>query len=305
MPKSSLTFIKLGGAVITNKEIPNQMREEVLFRLVQEIGRARKQTNQTFIVGNGAGSFAHVPAAHYKTMDGFINSESKMGMAITQDSAARGNREVVKAFLIEEMPAVTVAPSNSIVTKNRAADSSFIDVIDEYIRLGMIPVTYGDVLVDREQGCTIWSTDTVFNFLAGEFQTKGWQIDQIIHVTEAEGVWPMHDGQFVMHNGRKVIYPAITPDMRDEVRASMTDTKGFDVTGGMWHKIQESLSLAEAGITTKIISGLKPNALYNTLMGDQSEGTTITADVNYAAKLTNSAAHRHHHGWQSAVGAAA
>lgn len=50
--------------------------------------------------------------------------------------------------------------------------------------------------------------------------------------------------------------------MRDEVKRSMTDIKGFDVTGGMWHKIEEALSLTERGITTRIISGLVPGYVY-------------------------------------------
>lgn len=304
MPQS-ITLIKLGGAVITNKEIPNQVREDVLDLLVAEIAAANKKLKSQIIIGNGAGSFAHVPAAHYKTMDGFINDESRIGMAITQDSAARGNRAVVKSCLEAGIPAVTLAASNSMVTHNRQPEAYFIEVLKEYLKQGLVPVTYGDVLVDSEQGCTIWSTDKIFSFFARQFHENGWKVNQIIHVTEAEGVWPMIDGNFVMEDGKKATYPLITPDMRGEVRASMTDTKGFDVTGGMWHKIEESLSLTELGITTKIISGLKPNALYNTLLGDQSEGTTIAANPLYATEHPNSSAHRDHHGWQPAVGQAA
>lgn len=272
--KQHVTLLKLGGAVITNKDIPESIRHEVLERLVKEIARAKKEKDIVLILGNGAGSFAHVPATRYKTSQGFIHAESVMGMAITQDSAARLNREVVKVCLTHGLPAVTLSPANSLVTKSKVADSYFTQVFEEYLKKGLVPVTYGDVIVDRDQGCTIWSTDRVFTFFAQEFETHGIEVDQIIHVTEAAGVWI--DGKLPDPNTPANIYQRITPAMRDEVKRSMTDIKGFDVTGGMWHKIEEALSLTERGITTRIISGLVPGYVYKTLLGDTSNGTTIS-----------------------------
>ncbi|MDQ3008391.1 MAG: isopentenyl phosphate kinase [bacterium] len=273
-----VTLVKLGGAVITNKEIPNQLRPEVLDRLVREIARAYKeQPDMCLVLGNGVGSYAHVPAAHYQTMNGFINDESRIGMAITQDSAAQINREVVKACLRHEIPAVTVAPSNSLLTRDRKASSYFTDVFEEYMRLGLLPVTYGDVIVDQAQGCTIWSTDKVLAFFAQEFTKNGWEVESIIHVTEAAGVWQMQNGEWLLNDdGSKRIYDSINPSMRDEVKQSMSSIKGFDVTGGMWHKIEESLALTEIGITTRIVSGLQKDSLYNALLQVSDSGTVIT-----------------------------
>ncbi len=276
--KNHVTLLKLGGAVITNKEIPESIRTDVLDRLIGEIARARKEKEFLLVLGNGAGSFAHVPASRYKTLDGFIHEESKMGMAITQDAAARLNREVVTTCLTHGLPALTLAPSNSLVTDHKQAKTWFSEVFEEYLRKGMLPVTYGDVLIDQSQGCTIWSTDKVFSFFAKEFEQRGWEVDEIIHVTEAEGVWTQSDPQSITEkqSQKKEIYTKITPEMTEEVKSAMTDTKGFDVTGGMWHKIEEALSLTELGITTRIISGIIPNNLYKVLLGDTSIGTQIT-----------------------------
>ncbi len=276
--KHTVTLIKLGGAVITNKEIPESVRTDVLDRLIKEISQAQKQTSQLLVLGNGAGSFAHVPATRYKTLQGFSSEDSRIGMAITQDSAARLNRLVVAACLREDIPAVSVAPSNSLITESMKAKTWFPDVFEEYLRNQLTPVTYGDVLVDRKQGCTIWSTDKVFSFFARQFQQRGWNVEQIIYVTEASGVWQKEGDDWKMDGTQKAIYPRITPLMRDEVKLSMTDTKGFDVTGGMWHKIEEALSLTEIGITTRIISGLEPGNVYKVLTGDTSIGTAIHKD---------------------------
>lgn len=264
----NLTLLKLGGAVITNKEIPESVREDVLNRLVQEIALAWKKRPGTFILGNGAGSFAHVPAGRYKTIDGFIHEESAIGMAITQDAAARLNRVVVRSLIEAGVPAVSVSPSSMILTEHKKAASWYSDVLINHLERGLLPVVYGDVLADRAQGCTIWSTDTVFSFLSRELPSLGYPVKEIIHVTEAGGVWK--DSQ------TKEIFPMITISMREEVRSSMIDTKGFDVTGGMWHKIQEALSLTELGVQTRIVSGVEQKVVYNTLLGDGSFGTIIT-----------------------------
>ncbi|PWU23757.1 hypothetical protein C5B42_01880 [Candidatus Cerribacteria bacterium 'Amazon FNV 2010 28 9'] len=271
---SSLVFLKLGGAVITNKDIPESVREGVLSRLIGEIARARKEKDMTLVLGNGAGSFAHVPAARYKTMDGFIHPESRMGMAITQDAAARLNRIVVNECLKHEIPALTLAPSNTLVTSKKEMHDWCGACLETYLEQGMVPVTYGDVLADTQQGCTIWSTDKVFAFLARQCMKKGMTVSTIIHVTEAEGVWKSGVGDQRLGD-RKPIYPIITSAMQEEVKAAMVDTKGFDVTGGMWHKIEESLLLANEGIQTRIISGLVKDNVYKVLMGDEKIGTTI------------------------------
>lgn len=270
-----VTLLKLGGAIITNKDIPESVREDVLKRLITEIANARKERDFLLVLGNGAGSFAHVPASRYKTMQGFVSEDSRMGMAITQDAAARLNRIVVHKCLEHDIPAVSLAPSNSLVTNGKIAQHMFSDVFEEYLRKGLLPVTYGDVIVDREQGCTIWSTDTVFSFFARSFETRGWEVDRIIHVTEANGVWTQ-SGQLAGNPDQREIFSSITPNMREQVRASMTDIKGFDVTGGMWHKIDEALRLTELGITTQIIGGLIPGNVYKALCGDRSIGTSIS-----------------------------
>lgn len=259
-------LIKLGGSVITNKEIPMSLRHDVLSRLVSEIATTMKaQPDVTYVVGHGQGSFGHVPAEKYKTMNGFINAESRMGMAIVQDTAAQLNRLVVREFLEHDIPAVSLYPSNSLVTKNRAPDTFFTDVFEEYLKQGLFPVTGGDVLVDRGQGCTIWSTEEVLSFFAREFARRDWEVLRIVHVVEVDGVYD-HDGRTVEE---------ITTKSWKSLQTAMKSTKGFDVTGGMKLKVEESLALAKEGIPSMIVSGLRPGNLQQALLGGTGVGTRI------------------------------
>jgi len=266
MSKPSITLIKLGGAIITDKEKPMTLRPEVLSRLVKEVAQARiANPDDLLIVGHGAGSFAHYPATQYKTIEGFINKESVFGMAKVQDVAAQLNRIVVGQFLAVETPAVSVAPSSSILASNHQAKTFCGEICEEYLNKKLLPVTYGDVLVDEVKGCTVWSTEEVLSFLAQHLVKRGWQIKQIIHVTEVEGFYD------TKHSVVSHISSQIWPDLQH----ALTATKGFDVTGGMGLKIEESLKLAQLGIQSRIISGLVPDRLYKALTNEEILGTVI------------------------------
>jgi len=264
--KKNLTLIKLGGSIITDKEIPMSFRRAALRRLVGEIAGAKKEKpEQMVIVGHGQGSFAHVPATKYQTMAGFINEESLLGMAIVQDSAATLNRLVVQEFIRQKLPAVSFYASNTIVTKKRKKLYFCADVVNEYLQKDLLPVTCGDVLVDRMQGCTIWSTEKILAFLADYFLKQKIEVNKIIHVTDVAGFLDKQ-GQIVAEITAKT-WPKISQDLRH--------TRGFDVTGGMGLKIEESLILAKKGIESVIISGMLKNNLYWALTDQDCVGTTI------------------------------
>lgn len=268
----TVTLIKLGGSVITDKSIPNSVRWEVLKRLVQEVKTVMGKSEERFVLAHGSGSFAHVPASQYKTKEGFINEQSRLGMAITQDSAAQLNRLIVSELLKQDVPAVSVYVSNSVVLNGGKVASYYDNVLREYLKHDLLPVTTGDVVVDQEKGCGIWSADTILPFFAQKFQESGWHVKQLLHVTVTPGVY-----RDVMHP-EKGIFTEISNENKAEVEAAMGEVKGFDVTGGMWAKIQESLTLAEEyGLETRIISGEIPGTLAKVLLENASLGTRIRA----------------------------
>lgn len=263
-----IIMIKLGGSVITNKDIPLSLNKPVLSRLVQEVAAAVKALPDTrFIIGHGQGSFAHVPASKYKTKEGFINEESKYGMAVVLDSVAELNRIVVHEFLEADVPAVAVRPNNNITTANREHASSYFEVMEGYLQGGLMPVVCGDVLLDQDKGCTIWSTEEVLTFYSHQLQAKGWQVQNVIHVTDVEGVL---DDQ-----GRTI--EKVSPQDWEKVGQYLGQAKGFDVTGGMVLKLKQSIDLADKGITSYILSGLTKGNLYSALTANGWRGTTISA----------------------------
>lgn len=266
MKKTPITLIKLGGSVITNKDIPMSMKNGFLASLVKQVKRAMTEASgKQLIVGHGSGSFGHVPASKYETIKGFVNEESVLGMAIVQDAAAQLNRKVVYEFIKNDVPAVTFAPSNTLVTASRRGRENFFQLLETYLEKGLFPVTYGDVVVDTDQGCTIWSTEEVLAFLTEMFLSEGYTVDAVVHVTEVAGFL----------DAEKQVVPEITAKNWPQLKKHLGITKGFDVTGGMGLKIEESLVLAKKGVKSVILSGTAQDNLYNYLVGKDWVGTTI------------------------------
>ena len=264
--QKKLTLIKLGGSVITDKSQPETLRPDVLARLVGEVAAAQVVTDEVFIIGHGQGSFAHVPAKKYQTKQGFIGPESRIGMALTQDSALRCNRAVVSACVAAGLPAVTYLMSSALLTKAGAAESWSPAVLETLLKKQMLPITCGDVITDSEMGCTIWSTETILSFFAQHFSAhEVFALKRVIHVTDVDGV--------LDKNG--VVIAEITPETFPQLESVLYAPQGSDVTGGMRHKILESLEQANSGAEVMIVSGLVPGRVQAALTRENCIGTTI------------------------------
>jgi isopentenyl phosphate kinase len=69
-----LTFVKLGGSLITDKRAESSFRAETAARIASEIQSALTQDNSLrLLIGHGSGSFGHVAAKRYGTMQGVLS----------------------------------------------------------------------------------------------------------------------------------------------------------------------------------------------------------------------------------------
>lgn len=95
----NLIILKIGGSLITKKDKPFTENKEIIEGVVKEIHQARKERNFKLFIGNGGGSYPHVPAKKYRIVEGIINKKSLKGIAEVQDAASRLNRIIVRALL--------------------------------------------------------------------------------------------------------------------------------------------------------------------------------------------------------------
>ena len=257
-----LILVKLGGSVITEKDKSGTENLAVIKRLAKEVYDARKEKDFSLIIGNGAGSFAHIPAHEYEIHKGAVREDTWYGFAVTQDAASRLNRIIVKELLEAGNQAVSVQASASCISNNNIIDYWYIDPVKKFLEKDIIPVPYGDPCIDKEMGCCIISTDEIMRYLA-----KNLEVKKVIMVSNVNGI--LKD-----KNDTDSVIPEITRENFDVVKKDITDPEGIDVTGGMIFKIEKLLELADDGTESIIINGLVEGNLKKALIGE-ALGTTI------------------------------
>lgn len=262
---NKLLLLKIGGGVITDKSVQYGLREDVLTRLAQEIYAGSKELKDTkLIIGNGVGSFAHWSAAKYKTVEGFVNDESKIGMGWVRHDAVKINQIVLEQLLLAGLPSFSFSPSSLMSVESGVTKQIFVESLVDALNNGITPVVHGDVMVDSKKGCAIYSTERVFDELAKYF-SKTYEVS-VVHISAEEGVYK---------KGQASIFSEITLHNFVEAKEHLGGSYGVDISGGMLHKVEECLALTKLGIVSQIVSGMVPGRVRDVVAGKQVVGTTI------------------------------
>lgn len=262
-----LVFLKLGGSLITDKNRPHTPRTETLARLAAEIARARRERPELpLLLGHGSGSFGHVPAKRYGTRQGVHTAEEWNGFVEVWREAQALNRLVMEALGSAGLPAIALAPSASVSTRQGQVVSWDLTPLQSALEAGLVPVVFGDVIFDAAWGGTILSTEDLFAHLARPLKPQ-----RILLAGIEPGVWADFPACTRLRT-------AITPDTLNEAAAGLAGSAAADVTGGMASKVGEMIALAKEipGLEALIFSGETPGAVYSALQGE-SVGTRITA----------------------------
>lgn len=259
---TELICIKFGGSVITKKDSPVTPRPDIIARLAREFATLRKQNPETaFLIGNGAGSYGHYKVLKYDMKQGIQTPEQVFGYCDVHASVQELNALVIDALLKEGIPACSIQPSSIFIAEDGRQKNRFMDSITAMLKTGIVPVVYGDIILDTTRGSVVFSTEDIFAQLLKALPS--YSVSTIIHVSNVEGVLKQDS----------TIIPQITAGNWEDVQNYILTGTGFDVTGGMKHKIETALLYAKQGIRTRIISGEVPDNLEKVLV--RPTGTVI------------------------------
>lgn len=259
----SLTFVKLGGSVITHKDQHETPDTPVISRLAGELHSAMQQhPGMRLLVGHGSGSFGHSYAARYGVHTGMGEQSDWMGFALTAGAALRLNRIVVDALLAAGVPALSLQPSASLRCRSSTIEHWQTDVLVQALARHMVPVIHGDVAFDADQGSTIVSTEVLFEHLARLPQL---QPSRIILIGET-AVYTADP--FTTPQAERI--PLITRANRADVLDMAGGSRAVDVTGGMQSKLRLMWQLVEALPALEIyLITPQPGALLDVLLNPQ------------------------------------
>jgi len=266
MKNKELLIIKLGGSVITDKNRAFTPRYENIERLTQEIKTSLKTFKGDLIVVHGSGSFGHTLALKYQTQKGIVNKDSKAGFSKVADTAIAINRIVMKEFIKIGIKAVSFAPLSFILSEKGGVKSLFLEPIKKALELGFVPVLYGDVVFDTSgRGFCIFSGEKIITALLDKLESDYKNV-RVVYCADTDGVY---DSQ-----GKTV--PIIDSKIFTKLSKTVNKSDFPDVTGGMLHKVKESLKMVkERKIECYIINGERKNGLRNAITGLGFSGTKI------------------------------
>ncbi|HVO41985.1 MAG TPA: isopentenyl phosphate kinase [Aggregatilineales bacterium] len=259
-----LIFIKLGGSLITDKTVSQEFHADVMRRTAAEIARARARTRGLkLVIGHGSGSFGHVAASKYDTVNGVHTPDQWRGFAEVAVIARRLNGLVVEALFEAGLPVFPVQPSSSACSTDGEITALDEKPVRWALDQDLIPVVYGDVAFDAVRGGTILSTEPIFAYLAERLLPQ-----KLFLLGEVEGVY----------DSQKVVIPKITMGSFDRIAGSLGGSRGTDVTGGMASKVRQMLDLTARvpGLQVRIFGGTLPGQLESALGGEAELGTLIT-----------------------------
>lgn len=263
-----ISFLKLGGSLITDKDNPHTAKMVTIHRLAAEIREAQKALpGHQFIIGHGSGSFGHVPASRYGTRNGVHTPAEWEGFVEVWRQARELNQIILEAFGRAGILAIAFPPSAFIMSTGGTPISVHADPIITALQAGLTPVVGGDVIFDSITGGTIFSTEDVFMALAPRIPP-----DRVLLCGKDEGV-------FADYPECSRILPIVTPTAYHRLNSGIDNSESTDVTGGMREKVELMLQLVDQYPKTQVMifSGQEPGYLYEVMTGT-IRGTVIAKE---------------------------
>jgi isopentenyl phosphate kinase len=242
--------LKLGGSVITEKQSAGVINHTRLHEIAKTLASYR---DLPLIIIHGAGSCGH-PEAHRYAIQSGVTRKNAAGVGETHRAVAGLNTAVVQVLRDAGLDAVGIHPLCGSVAENGRLSSFETKHLERMANLGIIPVLHGDVVMDTERGACIISGDQLVQNIA-----IGISAGRVGLATDVPGV--LSQGTVIRRIHRSLI---------GEI--DLGESGKTDVTGGMKGKVEELLTLADAGIPSSIFHIGK---LADFLAGDDHGGTDI------------------------------
>ncbi len=260
-----LVFLKLGGSLITNKNVAHQAETGYIRKLGDEIHSILHANPELqLLLGHGSGSFGHVPARQYHTREGVHTLEEWKGFAQVWNEARALDQVVIEQLAAARLPIVSFPPSATVTAMDGRVKHWDISPIHSALDHGLVPIIQGDAIFDEIRGGTILSTEELFIYLAGLLQPS------LILIAGSEpGVW----ADFPQ---RTRLLAEITPDGYAEIAQKVFPSSAVDVTGGMASKVRVMVELvaAQPELQVLIFNPSVPGILTDAFAG-KAAGTLI------------------------------
>ena len=248
-----MMLIKLGGSVITDKSRYRTFNKDRVVSLCKEI----VQSGKSAMIVHGAGSFGHMVAKQYGLQNGLVDFRQVIAVAQVQNDVRDLSSMVVKELIACGIPAVSVPPGSCFVMD----DGELVIGDDEPLRalahIGIMPVMFGDVVMDRKKGFGICSGDQAMEVMARMFKPE-----KVIFVSDIDGLYTADPKT----NPDAELIPEVTTEGLKRISSEHTMD---DVTGGVVAKMEAMLRMCDEGRDCILVNGTVPGRLLSAMRGEE------------------------------------
>ncbi|WP_266076763.1 isopentenyl phosphate kinase [Haladaptatus caseinilyticus] len=243
----SLTVLKLGGSVITDKDRADTLDGETLGHVADALGEANADD---LVLVHGGGSFGH----HHANEHGVSTTTGSHDIDAVTD--IHGAMKTLNEFVLSRLhdrgiAAVPVHPFSTAVRDANASLTLPTGHIETMVAEGFVPVLHGDVIAHEKEGVTVVSGDELVVSVASHLDA-----DRVGFCSTVPGVL----------DENAEIVPEITA--YEQVADVLGESESTDVTGGMAGKVR---SLLELGAPASIFGPDDVSAF----LGGETPGTRI------------------------------
>ncbi len=261
-------ILKVGGSVCTFKETNEfRVKKDTIRSIANEIKRAREEKLFRLIVVHGAGAFGHKMVTDYGINEGLKGRKHIEGFVRTHNSMEDLNKAFVDVFREEGLLGFPIQPSACIVQKNKKIEKFDPKIIEGLLKLSndIIPIMYGDMVLDGKLKASVVSGDAIITFLAKKFKAE-----KVFLGTDVKGIFTADPKKSL---GAELIQKIDKKNL-EEVLREVGEAPTIDVTGGMRGKLLE-LRKSLKGIKIVVFDLTQHNNLLSLLREERIVCTEI------------------------------
>ncbi len=258
-----MRLVKLGGSVITDKSKLRTFRGGTCVRLAKELAAAV----DSLALVHGAGSFGHIEAKKHSLHEGFKHESQLRFVAKVQRDVRELNLKVLESLIDNGIRAASVPPAAAGVFKDGKIRLFDPEPFESLLKLGLTPVSFGDVVPDESMGFSICSGDLIMEALAEQFRPK-----LVIFCADVDGVFDADPKR----DKRARMITELDANALRSLRRS--EAKNPDVTGSIYSKLERMLAISGNCEKCMIVNGNVAGRLEKALKGKEVVSTIVVPE---------------------------
>ena len=273
MIDKSITVLKLGGSLLTDKSMPYKVSDGILNAVASELKECIDLgLIESLVLIHGVGSFGHPPVIKYKLYSGFKDVKQLIYLSETQNIVNKFRLMIVESLTNVGIPVNLMYPSSMVIGRKGKISAFMFKALKGYLSIGMVPLIGGDMIYDEEIGFSICSGDPLAVLIARELGA-----DRLIYATDVPGVYDKDPKRF----SDASLIKEISINEIEHIVRKIEETNKEDTTGRMKGKLTALIpakDLIEKGLKVSILSMMTPNTLKEFLAGNESLATRVIGD---------------------------